>query len=384
MKKLLSFFLCFVIICSSSAALVSCGEPAFSNELTDGYLYAEVLEAKESMAVSETFVLRVWICNREAIYSKADLKISFSEECFSFEEAGADGEVKAEYEDFAEDEYVGGVYKDYKVKYIGPAISDGCAFGKITVDMHAESSDGSKSRQFTDYVAFASMGDYVAFGNDPMESYLETCKKLPDWKSLRAHSNHPLGYSVVPISVESVSYNYLEVVIESLDCIPVGDPFDIEIGFVAEHKDRKSGALDVVADGFSISDESDNEYDDRYEISYSDLDIGDYGISGGVEKREGYNIYRGTIFNHTEKISLISNKTEADSGDIKITFSTDEETVYVKGYAKLKIYYATDGKYIAYSLESVDEAKRALYSDFEYFFKVTLPEYFTDLSGGCD
>ena len=46
---------------------------------------------------------------------------------------------------------------------------------------------------------------------------------------------------------------------------------------------------------------------------------------------------------------------------------------------KVEIYYATDGKNIAYSVESEDAAKRELYGDFGYFFKVSVPAYFDSL-----
>ena len=72
------------------------------------------------------------------------------------------------------------------------------------------------------------------------------------------------------------------------------------------------------------------------------------------------------------------------SGKIHISFSTDEEAAFSSGYADLDIYYATNGRYIAYSVESVDAAKRELYSGFCYFWNVSVPEFFDDLFDGCD
>ena len=42
-----------------------------------------------------------------------------------------------------------------------------------------------------------------------------------------------------------------------------------------------------------------------------------------------------------------------------------------------------DGDYIAFSAESLDDAKRILYGDFGYYWKVTVPEFFSDLFAGC-
>ena len=39
------------------------------------------------------------------------------------------------------------------------------------------------------------------------------------------------------------------------------------------------------------------------------------------------------------------------------------EDIYYPGYDFVYIYYATDGKHIAYSVESEDAAKHALYGD---------------------
>ena len=46
--------------------------------------------------------------------------------------------------------------------------------------------------------------------------------------------------------------------------------------------------------------------------------------------------------------------------------------------------YAADGDYIAFSAVSVDDAKRILYGDFGYFWKVTFPNALNDLFDGCD
>ena len=379
MKKVISVALVFSVIVLALGGLTSCD----NNNDRNAALYAEILETDKAVSTLNDFTLRIWISNPEEYYSSSDITIQLSKGVFSLVDANDDGEIKVKHTDFSVKNNADKAYKDCKIKYNGPTISDGYVFGNVTVKVSLES-EGEEISKESDYIGFVALGDYVAFSNDAMDSYLSICKKLPGWEHLRANSRNPLAYTIAPTSIELVTYNKLEATIEALDRVRVSDRFDIGIGFIAEHEERKNGVLAVEADGFSILDASENEYDGRYEADYTDLDTEKYAFSGGLEMGAGYSVYRETTFEYTEKLGLVCNDATKRSGEIHISFLTEEETIHISGYAELDIYYATDGKYIAYSVESEDAAKRELYGDFGYFFKVTVPEYFNDLFDGCD
>lgn len=379
MKRCASCVLVFVLMLCTLMGLTSCSE----NNEWDHALYAEILKVDKAASVSDDFVIRIWISDSEEFYSSSDITIQLSKGPISFVDADADGVIKAKYTDFSVKKNAKIAYKDYTIKYSGPEISDGCAFGFVKVNMSLETNSGVIDK-ISNYIGFAALGDYIAFGNNDIDSYISICKKLPGWENLQAASYNPLRYTITPVSVFVSTYNDVYATIESLEHVPVGNRFDIDIGFIAEHKNRKNGVLKVEADGFSIFDASGKNYDSRYEVNYTDLDTEKYGFSGGLERGDGYKVYRTLAFDYTEELSFICEDMTEHSGKIHISFSTDEETVCVEGYADLDIYYATDGKNIAYSIESEDAAKRELYGKVGYFFKVTVPEYFNDLSGGCD
>ena len=88
------------------------------------------------------------------------------------------------------------------------------------------------------------------------------------------------------------------------------------------------------------------------------------------------NIYVRQNFKYREDVRLICNDKKERSGSIIVEVRGLENGKFQKyDHIDLAIYYATDGEYIAYSVESEDAAKRALYGDFGYFWRVTVPEF---------
>ena len=86
-----------------------------------------------------------------------------------------------------------------------------------------------------------------------------------------------------------------------------------------------------------------------------------------------------------ERFDYTDSRLGAPQGRIAVNVTTGYDLdVEEWGGAIDTVCYAADGDYIAFSAVSVDDAKRILYGDFGYFWKVTFPARLKDLFDGCD
>ena len=81
-----------------------------------------------------------------------------------------------------------------------------------------------------------------------------------------------------------------------------------------------------------------------------------------------------------DKISFYSSKCMVIEATLTVGYDLDFEKQF---YSYNSIYYAVDGDYIAFSDKSYEDAKRILLGDSGYYWKVTVPEFFSDLFAGC-
>ena len=234
-------------------------------------------------------------------------------------------------------------------------------------------------------ISFVTDDKHIAFC-DGSEVRYSAYNKLPDTKpELYKRTNDPRKSNVVDLCSHLIPNVFTDVIIKNTERMPINEVFDMQLGvgcgvYNAGYTDF---ALLVKADGFEISDKDKNSFNDEYNREYEILDMNDFfsnfigTLSSDYIDLGDTNIYVRQNFKYREDVRLICNDKKERSGSIIVEVRGLENGKFQKyDHIDLAIYYATDGEYIAYSVESEDAAKRALYGDFGYFWRVTVPEFF--------
>ena len=387
MKKTISALIIIFLLIASFFLLVSCNEKGHSFGQEEYDFYFEVLEDEKAMLISDEVTLRFKFAIKDDTYKKASIVIDLDQVCFAFEGYEDTDEMRIEYENLGDAKYKKGVSEELKMRYTGPSVSDGYVLSNLLVTLLLESDNGEERTYTHSYVSFISRGEYIAFGNytGDLDTYLSICKKFPDWGILSNYNENPL-FEVPGMSPTLVTSNILlEVAIPTLNSVPLGDSIRIDIGVGYGNAEPTGGNLKIKADGFSISGNDGVDCSNEYAFLYDDACYDKYGYKSRCDYSPvGCAIYKNPEFDHRETVTLTCNDISEHSGTIKVSASSTEVDGGYGDYNNINLYYATDGKYIAYSLESEDAAKRELYGKVGYFFKVTVHEYFADLFDGCD
>ena len=396
MKKNISIALLLAMTLLNLALLSSCDDKEKSTQLYgDGSKYNfityEVVGGDEAMPLENGFTLNINVCNPETNYDKATLEIihktnSEGESLFTFTGADESGKYCITYEDFGSEKYKNGICETIDFECVFDGEIEYYALGKIVVIFTASSGEEEDTQKRI--IQFATDGKNLAFC-DGLQNYFCAYNKLPDNKpELYRRFLDPRRGSASNLDVPLVPYMSTDIIIKTAEKIPIGEAFDMQVGVgtAATNIGYTDFALVIRIDGFEISDKDGNCFSDEYYREYEQVNVGDFSVISKVAKNLGSAaIYTQDDFDYRESIRVICTDKSEHSGEIFVEVRGLRNGEYLKIPAdriNITIYYATDGKYIAYSVESEDAAKRALYGNFGYFFKVTLPECFTDLFGG--
>ena len=380
MKKILSAVIVMALLIASVFSLVSCDESSDSIKREEVFVNSTVLKDDKAFSTSDWVTLRFELSNPGDLYTKASIVIYPEENCFAFEGYEGVNEIRMDFDDFDSAKYKKGITRDFKIKYTGPTVSEGCLIDGISYELHLETEDGTKRRYYGQDVLLVSLGEYVAFDDcSDVESWIDICKKLPGWETLSKDTENTLFMNPNIGCLERVSFIVLGVDIPTTKPLPVSESVNIDVGVAYGNSVPTSGDLRVEAEGFSIAGEDGVGCADKYSFSYDDVCYDNYGWE---RRREDPNeiIKLPSTIDHWESVTLTCGDIGERSGVIKISASSRAVKDVEPGDSHFtNLYYATDGKNIAYSVESEDAAKRALYGELGYFFKVSVPEYFDSL-----
>lgn len=351
----------------------------------------DVRNAKKGFSAS------VYIKNSESKYKKAKLKINTGD---FFEIKGYDSSeaVEIEFDEFDSRMYELGTSKSYVIRLLEGAEINGFLYGKITFNLilYEEGQeekeelelgwnpiiDGSyvKPPKTLSYsIPFVSDGECIAFCRQH-ENYLSTIQKLPGYEiPLSVYSENPMMLSPYDIGGTLRDLGTIDILatIDSVERIGVTESMNIDVGIANWRENTVSGGLKIKADGFNISDADGNSFEEEYIREYKDFNRNNFGMETG-EKNGVYSIYSGAKFDYSEHITLTLLNNLERSGSIEIIAWGDqlENEEYGPGMDTVTIYFATDGRKIAYSVDSEEAAQRELYGNFVFFWKVTVAALF--------
>ena len=357
--------------------LCSCNGGSDPAEFSDGAY--SVHTVSKDYYDADNVTLELTIVNKNTSYDKATLVID-TKGLFSIDGIeGDNGVYRLPYDDFGDEKYAEGVNETFSLRFNGVSESYDYLRGSINILLETEEKDKSYN------IFFVTDGESLAFlPGCSTDSYYELCLKFPKADFLSKVSEDPLY--VNPYSTGSLETGALTeaigVTISSASRLGIGDAFSLEVAIGQRAPFFTEANLLIEADGFSLQAGEDS-FDDTLTREYDSFDSEKYQFVRGCESFENYKIHYANEFAYHESVALTYNQKGASEGKIKFTLQSKSGTLSdgTKMYdrEKVEIYYATDGKNIAYSVVSVDAAKRELYGDFGYFFKVAVPAYFDSL-----
>ena len=394
MKRIISVILLFALVVSV-LVLTSCESP---DEL--GFVYEENLAGSDVVSLEDGLNFKIGIRNKDNAYERAKLKIRipelFTDPGRTLDESNS---FVIEYDDFEKEEYSDFVCETYHWEYIGDAgnlgsitgIQDfeGLFIGGIKYELILFKEGDLKGKTISCYsFPFISDGENIVFCEylgDCYESYYNASKRLPSFNPLVVEDRNELDVSqgeTGPLVDER--HVVMEAELQTVERVPIGEPFDITVG-VGHESAFLTGYFKVLADGFTMSDTDVDDTENEFVKTYDDFNPDKFEVkSGGYGYGKGTRIYGRPIFRHYEHISLVSSDISERSGKILLqAHGESSENPKLNGGSRITLYYATDGKYIAYSVDSEDAAKHALYGESGYFWRVTVPEFFNGLFDGC-
>ena len=307
------------------------------------------------------FKLDVGVKNPESEYDKAILSIH-TYNVFEVVGMASRETVGVRYDNLRAPEFIEGKYKNYTIKLKDPGHIDGYRCGAINFELKLYKTGVSYASYLKTewaFIPYVSDGENVLFFNDG-ESYASAVERLPGYTApMSVFSDNPMYSSpggTCHLETECIG---VLATVESLEPIPVGDSFSIVVGAGIKRTDIVAGSMTVQAEGFSISNESGNSTEDKYVREFTDFNYYNFGFSSGVAD----GVYTAPSFDWSEELSLtLLDKTER-SGKIEIIVRGErvDANDFHPGWDSVSVYYATDGEYIAYSVQSEDAAKLALY-----------------------
>ena len=307
------------------------------------------------------FKLDIGVKNPESEYDRAELIIC-SDNVFEVVGIGSDKTVVIRYDHLKAPGFIDGKYKNYTIKLKDPGRIDGYRFGTIRFELKLYKNYKNAKTEFV-FIPYVSDGENVLFFNY-RDTYADAVERLPGYNApLSVFSDTPMNsypYPYISCQLETECIGVLATV-ESLEPIPVGDSFSIVVGAGVWSTDTVDGSMTVLAEGFSISNESGSSTEDQYVREFTDFNAYNFGFSKGLID----GVYTAPSFDWSEELSFaLVDKTER-SGKIEIRVKGERvgENGYRPGGDSVSVYYATDGEHIAYSVQSEDAAKLALYGD---------------------
>ncbi len=356
--------------------LCSCNGKSELAELSDGAY--SVHTVSKDYYDADNVTLELTIVNKNTSYDKATLVID-TKGLFSIDGIeGDNGVYRLPYDDFGDEKYAEGVNETFSLRFNGVSESFNYLTGWIEVFLETEEAD-----EFP-YIFFVTDGEHLAFFEYGVNSYYDLCQRFPKNVFLSKVSEDPLyanPYSTGELEM-GASVEGIAVTLSSAKRQQVSDAFSLEVAIGQIRPFFEDAAVVIEAEGFSIRI-SDDASLDTFTREYDSFDSEEYLFVRGCESFENYKIHYANEFAYHESVALTYNQKGASEGKIKFTLQSKNGTLSdgTKMYDReqVSIYYATDGKNIAYSVESEDAAKRALYGELGYFFKVSVPEYFDSL-----
>ena len=311
------------------------------------------------------FKLDVGVKNPESEYDRAHL-IIYSDNVFEVVGIGSGETVVIRYDNLRAPEFIDGKYKNYTIKLKDPGRIDGYRRGAISFELklykNGESYTSDPQTELV-YIPYVSDGENVVFFNH-YDTYADAVERLPGYNApLSVFSDTPMNSYPYPYVICQFATDCIGVLatVESLEPIPVDDSFSIVVGAGICRTDIVDGSMTVLAEGFSISNESGSSTEDQYVREFTDFNAYNFGFSNGLID----GVYTAPSFDWSEELSFaLVDKTER-SGKIEIIVKGERagENGYYPGWDSVSVYYATDGEHIAYSVQSEDAAKLALYGD---------------------
>jgi len=365
------------LVISIVVPLCSCNARSELAELSDGAY--SVHTVSKDYYDADNVTLELTIVNKNTSYDKATLVID-TKGLFSIDGIeGDNGVYRLPYDDFGDEKYAEGVNETFSLRFNGVSESYDYLRGSINILLETEEKDKSYN------IFFVTDGESLAFlPRCSTDSYYELCLKFPKADFLSKVSEDPLY--VNPYSTGSLETGApteaIGVTLSSAKRQQVSDAFSLDVAIGQIRPFFEDAAVVIEAEGFSIRI-SDDASLDTFTREYDSFDSEEYLFVRGYESFKNYKIHYANEFAYHESVALTYNQKGASEGKIKFTLQSKNGTLSdgtkVYDREEVSIYYATDGKNIAYSVESEDAAKRALYGELGYFFKVSVPEYFDSL-----
>ncbi len=378
MKRVLAILLCCVIVFSSSVALVSCNQP---DENEDKKLSFEIEGATNGIvAFSNEIVLKVLVRNNDPSITYAMVEIDGYGK--KIENANEKGILEIEIDDFNSEKYSDWAGEELVLKFDKRPSGAGYSYGTFEINLYlyeGKDAEKEKGREYI-YVAYVMDSENIAFSLGDCE-YRQIYEKLPKAK-YRTRASYLWPLNSYPMEHDGgLGAVCIDTEIEGTGKRLIGEPFNINVGVASRYPvNNYTGVLTVDAKGFSIVNENGDTSKDGFSQSYEHFVSGDYPYEMQYDSvYESKNVI-GDTYGKWEKLYLLCDDKSEDSGEIVFVLEADFPASIPGGHKATKtVYYAKDGEYIVYSLVSVDAAKRALYSELGYFFKVSVPEYFDSL-----
>ena len=363
------------MVFSSSVALCSCNDSS-SAERSDG-AYLVHTDPKDYYDTNNV-ILEFAVVNKNTSYDKATLVID-TKGLFSIDGLkDDDGVYRLTYDDFGDEKYAEGVNETFSLRFNGVSESYDYLSGWIEVFLETEEVD-----EFP-YIFFVTDGEHLAFLEYGVNSYYDLCQRFPKNVFLSKISEDSLYHNPYrsPEFEMGSPVEAIAVTLPSAKRQRVSDTVSLDVAIGQSRPFFEDAAVIIEAEGFSIQTSNDTSLN-TLTREYSSFDSEEYLFVRGCDYFENYAIHYDNEFAYHESIALTYNEKGASEGVIMFTLQskngilTDGTKLDDSEY--VKIYYATDGRHIAYSVVSADAAKRALYGKLGYFFKITVPEYFDNL-----
>ena len=251
----------------------------------------------------------------------------------------------------------------------------------ITVKLITE----ENNEETLSWIHFITDGDYFSFFyNKPPGNtcYATLYQAFPNREApLSAISENPLKKN--PYSTGELEWGVqnegIGVTLSSTKRQLASEALKIDVGIGQEAPFFHTAELVIAAEGFSIVNENTSS-DDKFVKEYTNFYCEDYSFKRGVAESNGYLTHFESEFGYQEALDFVYKGNGECTGKIEFELNSGNGVLsygeVINDREIVLVYYATDGEYIAYSVESEDAAKRALYGEFGYFWRVTVPEFF--------